>query len=189
MRTARKLFWAVVPFVAACSSVEVHTDYDSAADFSRYNTYYWAKTPTTRNPLMAERIVAEIDGQLFAKGWKRVAEGQGDAAIASHVTTREQERIDTMYNNMGPGWYGPAGGMGGWGYAGTGMSTSTVSYYTVGTLIVDILDTKSHKAIWHGTAEGTVDNDAQDMKKEFHEAAQKMFKDFPPFRATSNPPR
>ena len=101
---------------------------------------------------------------------------------------------------MGPGWYGPAGGMGGWGgygmmgggmggWGGAGMSTSTVSYYTVGTLIVDILDAKTRKAIWHGTAEGTVDNDAQDMKKEFHDAAQKMFKDFPPFRAAANPPR
>lgn len=188
MQTVRKLFWAVVPLVAACSSIEVHTDYDHAADFSRYKTYYWAKTPTTRNPLMQDRIVAEIDGVMFGRGWKKVAEGEADAAIASHVTTREQERIDTMYNNMGPGWYGPAGGLGGMGWAGAGMSTSTVTFFTVGTLIVDILDAKNHKAIWHGTAEGTVDDDAQHAQKKVNEAVQKMFEGFPPNRATSNPP-
>ena len=189
MRTVRKLMWAVLPFVAACSNIEVHTDYDGAADFSRYKTYYWAKTPTTNNPLMAGRLVAEIDNQLYAKGWKKVVEEQADAAIAAHVTAREQERIDTMYNNMGPGWYGPAGGYGGMGWAGTGMSTSTVTYYTVGTLIVDVLDAKTHKAIWHGTAEGTVDDDAQAMQKKGSEAVQKLFQGFPPFQATSNPPR
>lgn len=188
MQIVRKLFWAVVPLVAACSGIEVHTDYDGSVDFSRYKTYYWAKLPETpQNPLMKDRIVNEIDGQLFAKGWRKVAEGEADAAIAGHVTTREQERIDTMYNNMGPGWYGPAGGMGGWGWAGTGMSTSTVSYYTVGTLIVDVLDAKSHKAIWHGTAEETVT--PEDIKQKVNEAVLKLFKDFPPFRATSTPTR
>jgi len=187
MRTARKLIWAVLPFVAACSSVEVHTDYDSSVDFSRFRTYYWAKTPETRNPLMAPRIVSAIDAQLTARGWQRVAEGQGDAAVASHVTAREQERIDTMYNNMGPGWYGPAGGMGGW--AGTGMSTSTVSVFTIGTLIVDILDAKTRKAIWHGTAEGTVDSDVQSTEQKVNDAAQRLFQNFPPTPATSKASR
>ncbi len=184
MRTFRPFFWAVLPFIAACSGVETHTDYDSAADFSRYKTYYWAKVPATpKNPLMADRIVAAVDGQLFAKGWRKVAEGGAETAIASHVTTHEQERIDTMYNNMGPGGWNGYGGYGTW--AGAGMSTSTVTYSTVGTLIVDILDAKSKKAIWHATAQGTVSEDAADVQKKVEEAARQMFKDFPP----GNPPR
>jgi len=186
MRAIRSLFWAALPFVAACSGVDVHSDYDAAADFSRYKTYYWAKTPTTpQNPLMAERIVDEIDGQLNLKGWRKVAEGQADAAIAAHVTTREKEQIDTMYSGMGPGWgygygyggYGP-GGMGGFG--GTGMATSTVNYYTIGSLIVDIFDAKSKKAIWHATGEGTVTTDSQENAKKVSAAAGQMFKNFPP---------
>ena len=187
MRTARKLLWAVVPFVAACSSIEVHTDYDNTVDFSRFKTYYWAKTPTTtRNPLMAPRIVAAIDGQLLAGGWTRAQEGQADAAVAAHVTTREQERIDTMYNNMGPGWIGPGGGPG---WSRSGMSSSTVTVFTVGTLIVDILDAKTRSAVWHGMATGTVDNDVQDTQQKVNEAVQKIFQNFPPNRATANPPR
>lgn len=177
MKTPRTLFWATLPLLAACSGVQVHTDYDAAADFSRYKTYYWAKTPATRNPIMADRIVAEVDGQLYAKGWRKAAEGEADAAVAAHVTAQEKERIDTMYNNMGPGGWYPYGA---YGWVGAGMSTSTVTYYTVGTLIVDILDAKSKKAVWHGTAEGTVTNDAADMQKKIGEAARQMFQNFPP---------
>jgi hypothetical protein len=188
MRTFRTLFWAALPFVAACSGVDVHTDYDSAADFSRYKTYYWAKTPATpQNPLMAERIVSEIDGQLYAKGWRKAVEGQADTALAAHVTTREKEQIDTMYSGMGPGWYGGRGMYGGFG-AGTGLATSTVNYYTVGTLFVDIFDAKSKKAVWHGTAEETVSSDSQDNAKKVSEAALQMFKNFPP-GAAGQPPR
>lgn len=188
MRNLRNVLWMALPLLAGCSGVEVHTDFNGAVDFSQYKTYYWAKTPTTRNPIMAERIVADVDGQLAAKGWRKVPEEKASAAVASHVTAREQERIDTMYNNMGPGWYGPGGGAGGMGWAGAGMSTSTVTYYTVGTLIVDVLDAKTHQGIWHATAEGTVSNDAQDVREKITEAVQKMFKDFPPFRGASTPP-
>jgi hypothetical protein len=175
----RILAWAALPLLAACSGVDVHTDYDVGADFSRYKTYYWAQTPPAlRNPLMADRIVAEIDGQLNLKGWRKVPQEQADTAVAAHVTAREKEQIDTMYSGMGPGWYGR--GMGGW--AGSGMATTTVNYYTVGTLLVDIFDAKSKKAVWHGTAEGTVSSDAQENAKKVSEAAVQMFKDFPPSR-------
>ncbi len=187
MQTLKKLFWTVLPFIAACSGVDVQTDYDAAADFSRYKTYYWAKTPTTRNPIMAGRIVADIDGQLYAKGWRKAPEGQADAAVAAHVTTRENERIDTVYNNMGPGgwygygWYGP--------WVGGGMSTTLVTHYTIGTLIVDIFDAKSKKGIWHGTAEGTVTADNLDNQKKLNEAIQKMFQAFPPSGVSGAPMR
>ena len=178
MRTIKTLVWAALPFVAACSGVDVHSDYDSTANFSRYKTYYWAKTPATpRNPLMADRIVSEIDGQLQRKGWRKAAAEQADTAVAAHVTSREKEQIDTMYNGMGPGWYG--GGMGG-GWAGSGMATTTVNYYTVGTLIVDIFDAKSKKAVWHATAESTVTSDSQEVAKTVSTATLQMFKDFPP---------
>ena len=179
MRTSKLILAAVLPFVAACSSVEVHTDYDASVNFARYKTYCWTKVPTLTNPLMGGRIVAEIDGQLFAKGWQKVTdEQQADALIAAHVTTQEREQINTMYNNVGPGgWYGP-GFAGGW--AGAGVSTSTVSYFTVGTLLVDILDAKTKQGIWHGTAEGTVSQDPQQNEKEIAESTTKLFQAFPP---------
>ena len=185
MRVVKTFCWAVMPLIAACSAIEVHTDYDAAVDFSHYKTYFWSKTPTTKNPLMADRIVAEIDGQLFAKGWRKVPETQADAIIAAHVTTQEHEQINTMYNNVGPGgWYGP-GFAGGWAGGGAGVSTSTVSYFTVGTLLIDILDAKTKKGIWHATAQDTVTDDSQETQKTIGDGVAQMFAKFPPAIAVS----
>lgn len=176
MINVKKLLFGLLPLLAGCSGIEVHTDYDPTVDFSRYKTYEWIKKPVTPDPLNSERIVDAIDNQLFAKGWRKAAAGQGEAAVAAHVTAREQERYDTMYNSMGPGWVGP--GLGGV-WAGTGVATTTVTYKTIGTLIVDIFDAKSKKGLWHGTAEGTVSQDPQANLKEIREATSKMFMNFP----------
>ena len=136
---------------------------------------------------MADRIVNEIDGQLFSKGWRKVPEAEADTAIAAHVTAQEREQIDTMYNNVGPGgWYGP-GFAGGW--AGAGVATTTVSYFTVGTLLVDIMDAKTKKGIWHGTAEGTAsqNQDPSETQKLIGEATAKLFKGFPPLVPAGKP--
>lgn len=176
----RQLIWVILPLLTACSGVTVHTDFDHAVNFAQYKTYYWAKTPATpNNPIMADRIVSEIDGQLYAKGWRKVA-ADGDVALASHITTREKEQINTMYDSMGPGWYGYGMAGGRWGYGGPGMATSTVTTYTVGTLLVDLFDAKTHQAIWHGAAEGTVTDDPQANQKKVSEAITKMFQEFPP---------
>lgn len=187
----RRFTWAVLPLLTACSGVTVHTDFDRSANFAQYKTYSWAKVPTDlKNPLMASRIVSEVDGQLYAKGWRKVDPGQGDAALASHVTAREQEQINTMYDNMGPGWYGYGYGgfaRGRWGYGGPGMATSTVTTYTIGTLVVDVFDSKTKQAIWHGTAEGTVSDDPQSNEKNVSEGIAKMFQEFPPGLVASKP--
>jgi hypothetical protein len=163
----------------ACSGETVHTDFIPGTDFSRIRTFAWIKKPATSNPLMDERMVEDINVQLAQHGWKNVdSHESADAAIAGTVTTKDQERIDTMNNGMGYGGYGYGwrGGMG----MGGGMSTSTVYHETIGTLIVDIFDTKTKNAIWRGTASGTVTNDPETDTKNTRNAIMEMFKNFPP---------
>lgn len=172
MRTARKLLWAAPLLLSACASVDVHTDYDPSVDFSRYSSYYWKKLPETDNPLMRDRIVAAVDDQLQAKGWRKVPEDQAQTALAAHVTAREGQRVDTQYDSWGPGWRG-------WG-GGPVMSTSRVVTYTVGTLVVDMFDAKSRNAIWRGTASDTVSSDPAVNRKALEEGIRGMFATFPP---------
>jgi len=171
MQALRMLFGLLALLLGACASMDVQTDYDRAADFSRYTTYAWVKVPQTHNPLMAERIMAAVDGQLSAKGWRKVAEGQADVAIDARVTAHENERVDTYYSG-GPGFYGRWGGM--------GMASSTVTTYTVGTLVVDMFDAKTKQAIWRGTASDTVSDNPQKNAQLIQEGVQKMFQTFPP---------
>jgi hypothetical protein len=171
--------------LSGCSDEIVRTDFIPGTDFSHIKTYAWIKKPATSNPLMDERMVNDIDLQLAQHGWKNVASHESaDAALSATVTTKDQERIDTMNNGMGYG-YG-----GGWGWRGGGMgmggmSTSTVYHITIGTLLVDIFDTKSKNAIWQGTATGTVTEDPKTDTENARNAIVEMFKNFPPGSAVA----
>lgn len=181
MKNALRLLpWIALVLLSACSSVDVHTDYDQSVNFAGYSTYFWKHVPETDNPLMANRIVNNVDGQLQAKGWRKVPEDQAQTALAAHVVTEKDQRVETYSSGWGwgPGWYG--WGMGGMGMGAPMMSTSDIVTYTVGTLIVDLYDVKSQRAIWHGTASETISDDPEDNREKIDEGLRKMFAGFPP---------
>jgi len=179
MHHAGRLFWAAPLLLSACAGVEVRTDHDPAVDFSRYSTYYWKRLPATSNSLMNGRIVSAVEGQLFAKGWRKVPEQQAQTALAADVTTRQGQRVDTFHNNWGPGWHG-------WGMGGQMMTTARVVTYEVGTLVVDLYDVKSRNAIWRGTASDTLSDNPATLQKSLNEGVRQMFVSFPP-GSPSNP--
>jgi len=178
---ARRLLWAAPLLLSGCVGVDVRTDYDSAVDFSRLNTYAWKRLPESGNSLMNGRIVSAVDGQLFARGWRKVAEDQAQTAVAATTTTQKRQRVETFHNNWGPGWQG-------WGMGGPMMTTSRVVNYTVGTLVVDVYDVRSRNAIWRGTASDIISNDPGRIQRSLGEGVQKMFAAFPPGLAAGSRP-
>ncbi|HSR65611.1 MAG TPA: DUF4136 domain-containing protein [Xanthomonadaceae bacterium] len=167
---------ALTLLLAACASTPmVQTDHDPAVQFAQYHTYSWREKPQDGPALLMQRIVDDIDAQLAAKGWQQVPEG-GDVAIAAHVATHERHRVDTFYDAPmwgGWGWHGP------WGWD-TGFAHSSTTTYTVGTLVVDMFDAKTRRAIWSGVAEGTVPSSPQQVNQKLDQAVAKMFAGFPP---------
>ena len=166
--------------LAGCaSSPTVHTDADPSANFSGYRTYTWLSKPSDQQgvpPLAAQRVVEYVNAQLRAKGWTETA--NGDVAVAAHVATQQQQSLDTMYS-------GPAYGGWGWGpgwYGGMGMTSATtrVRTYTVGTLVVDLFDTKTKQAVWRGTASDTVPDDPAKGDALLRAGIADMFAGFPP---------
>ena len=174
MLLARMMLLSLGLFLSACSNVEVRTDHDSAVDFSRYSTYAWKKRPTTSFSLMNQRIVAAVEEQLSAKGWRKAPETEAQTMLAATVTTRDGQRVDTVHNN----WGGP--GMPGWGWGGPMMMTSHVVSYTVGSLIVDIYDSRTHDAIWRGTASGLLSDNPKRVRQSIDKGVGGMFNKFPP---------
>lgn len=176
----RTLHFAMVPLLlAGCASgPTVHTDYDPAATFAQYRTYAWRQEPPVSNPLVRQRIVAAIDAQLQAKGWSRGPETTADVALVGNVATREEQTLDTFYD--GPDW-------GGWGWRGVsgygGYRTTHVYTYTVGTLVLDMFDTRTKQAVWRATAEGTVPSTPAKVNAAVQTAVDRMFAKFPPDRA------
>jgi hypothetical protein len=78
--------------------------------------------------------------------------------------------LNTFYDGFGRGWR--------WG--GFGEATTTTEIYKVGTLVVDLFDTKTKKLIWRGTSSDTLSNSSDKNIKNLDKGVEKMFKKFPP---------
>jgi hypothetical protein len=51
---------------------------------------------------------------------------------------------------------------------------------TTGTVVVDILDGKSHQLVWRGVGSDAINGDPATLDKAINAGAAKMFADFPP---------
>jgi Domain of unknown function (DUF4136) len=155
------------------SAQEVKTDYDRSANFAQYKTYSWEHIKT-QDPLYEDRIKNSVNAALAAKGWTQVDSG-GDVSIVAMEIARNQQTLNTFYNGFGGGW--------GWrrfGGGGFGEATTTTETYKVGTLVVDLFDTKTKKLLWRGTSSDTLSNNSDKNIKNLDKGVEKLFKQFPP---------
>jgi Domain of unknown function (DUF4136) len=52
--------------------------------------------------------------------------------------------------------------------------------YKVGTLVLDMYDSKTNKLMWRGTAVDTVSSKPEKNEKKLEKGIEKMFEKFPP---------
>jgi hypothetical protein len=172
-RFALVLMGIVFLFAGSLSAQDVKTDYDHNADFTQYKTYSWEHVQT-KDPLFIDRIKSAVNAALAAKGWTQVDSG-GDVSIIAIQTTQEQQTLNTFYDGFGGGW--------GWrrfGGGGFGEATTTTDTYKVGTLVVDLYDTKTKQLVFRGTSSDTLSNNANKNTENLDKGIEKMFKKFPP---------
>ena len=156
--------------LAACSSVSTSYDFDPKADFAGLKGYGWIapnpRDPPPRNPFARQRIEAAVDAELEKKGYKR-----GDTVdflVAAHTGSQQRVRVSDY----------------GYGYGHWGGSRIDVYQYEEGTLILDIIDAKSNKIMWRGSATAAVmpNPSPEETSKLINEAVTKLMRDFPPPR-------
>ena len=169
--------------LVGCSTLEVSTDYDKAADFSKYSTFKFLPSKEIKSDLVIDRIEGAITTQLTAKGLKLVSEN-ADLWVAYHARLDKQTQMDTTSYGYGwgGGWGGYYGPMAYGGYGGMGTSTTTVREIPVGTLFVDLVDAGEKKMVWQGVASATLDSRATADDKDYrvNNAVKKIFSRFPP---------
>ena len=174
MKTQNSIFLSVAMFfvfTAASFGQQVKTDYDHSANFNQYKTYSWEKVQT-KDPLLVERIKNAVNAALAAKGWTQV-DADGDVSVVAMEIARNQQTLNTFYDGFGGGWR--------WG-GGFGDATTTTETYKVGTLVVDLFDTKTKNLIWRGSSSDTLSDNSDKNTKNLDKGVQKMFAHFPPER-------
>jgi Domain of unknown function (DUF4136) len=175
MKTQKVVFLLIgmILFAGKASAQQVKTDYDRGANFAQYKTYSWEQVKT-KDPLDVDRIKSGVNAALAAKGWTQVASG-GDVSIVAMEITHNQQTLNTFYDGFGGGW--------GWrrfGGGGFGEATTTTETYKVGTIVVDLFDTKTKQLIWRGAESDTLSNNSDKNIKNLDKGVEKMFKKFPP---------
>jgi len=175
--------------LCGCVSTNVRTDYDPAADFSRFHTYSWiggtdmTGTGLLVNNLIDKRVKTIVGQQLAAKGLTEVAPGgKADLAVRYWVGVREKTEVDSIPSSrigVGFGGFGPYWG-GHWGVA---YNDVIVRESHEGTLIVDLIDAGTKELAWRAYLVQTVDrsNDKTVKRAEANVAA--AFAQYPPTAA------
>jgi hypothetical protein len=117
---------------------------------------------------VVQRVGAAVEAGLKAKGYLQ-AEGAPDFLVATYVGRQSRIQVTDWGYGYGPrgAWYG--GGV-------------DVYQYEQGSLVLDIVDARTKKLVWRGTATAIIDPGAspEERTKRINEAVAKMLEDFPP---------
>lgn len=192
-----KSLFALLTLVGAflftsCSTTKYTVDLDSTIDFTKYKSfkfYGWAEESNKLlTPFDQERIEKAFGAEFDKRSIKHEQE-TGDLIVTLHIVTEQKTRTTASTTTTGMGGYGGYGGYYGhgpsygWGGAGMGMSTSHTTYneydYVVGTLIVDIFDSKGEKLIWESVAKGEINNNTKNREARIISTVSKMMITYP----------
>jgi len=177
-------------FTSLGLAAKVHVDYDRNANFDSYKTFKWVEPPEGYtlediNELLHRRVVGYIGAKLQQGGLEEV-DTNPDLLVTYYVSFKEETQLNTvsMGYGYGPGWGWDPYWSGYWGgyYGGPMTSTTYVSTYTKGTLIIDIVDAKAKTLIWRGTLENTVSENPEKAQKKVFKGIDKIVKKYQKMR-------
>lgn len=178
MNIARVLALAgVVLFAAGCSTIDVTTDYDPAADFSTLKMFKWVDAKGSdldKNPLIKSRVRDAVIRNLKGKGYQEVGSGEPDFFVFAHAGAKEKMNVTDWGYSYGAYW-GPYGAYG---------RNIDVSYYTEASLFVDVVKNNPGKdeLAWRGVGTGVVSPSAspEERADNINNAVAMILEDFPP---------
>ncbi|KDN54884.1 DUF4136 domain-containing protein [Flavobacterium seoulense] len=179
MKTLKILPLLFLFILSSCSSIRVHSDYDSRADFSKYKTYAFHKKGIDRvqiSELDKRRILHAIEDEFTKKGMTR----SNNPDLLVNIFTKEREQLDVNQFNMGWGY--------GWGWGWNpyfwGGNNTYVTSSTQGTLYIDLIDAKKKELIWQGEGIGTLTENRREKENQINEFVSKILAQFPPSAET-----
>jgi hypothetical protein len=181
--------FAVLVWLAGCTGIPVETDYDPDYKLSLTSSYAWMETPRSAardpivdNDLLARRVQRAVDGELAAQGLKLVGVDQNpELLVTYHAGATEKIDIDTTDSFYGYYGYYPCWHC--WGPGPYGRDV-WVRYYTEGTLVIDIVDAKTKKLVWRGTADRRIPKFKSPLERDVfvRDSVAAIFGHFPPGR-------
>ena len=170
---------ALMSVPARAQSVDV--DYDKTVNFRAFKTYALGtvKMADDASPLMVQRTVSALEGQMSAIGFRKV-QTNPDLIVEIQSATKEELAYTTWGDS--PYWGGGYPYWGGVAYPfwwSSGFSGVDVQTILIRTLIVDMIDARTEKVVFRGTAEDRVSHKAKKNERKAYEAVAEIFEESP----------
>lgn len=169
----------------ACTSIDVKTDFDPSADFTRFKTFAFGglmdinKDGILDNSLTRKRIESIVARELTGKGLRQVESDQHpDLSVHYWVGVKEKQKVE----NIGPsGYYGGTHPRHG---GGVGYGNVTTYEYKEGTLIVDLVEPARKELVWRATMVANLEDTTRENIELGNKAITRAFKEYPPAKST-----
>lgn len=172
----RTILAVLLTLLLGCSpEIMVYTDHDPAYNLADYRTFGWMqdrdnesdKNPLYYNELNDKRIKTAVQQELTNRGYRLVYE-QPELSIHYHIIIEDREVIANEPHGFhyGPYWL---------------RMHSHAYEYREGTLIIDLMDTRTNQLVWRGWAVAALDEDYTPDKIDqlIRTAVAEIFKKFP----------
>ena len=167
----------IFALVSACSLMEVQHRYEPNVAFSTYKNYSWIQiqpeedTQPEIDPEMDSRIRSQINKELAGKGFSEIPAEQADFLVNYRFLTQERSALvqDDVYIRQRNYVYAD--------------SLEAERYdYRVGSLILDVIDSKSREVVWQGNIYGFLDvhSDPKKQQERLEKAVRMLLSKFPP---------
>lgn len=145
---------AIVALTAAscAATMRVSSHVERGLDFRQYQTYDWGPAdalPTgdprlDRNPFFKDRLQGAVERELALKGLEPARSAGPDLLVHYHANI--SKRIDVNRADRA------------YGYCVSDDCPVGVIEYEAGTLVLDIIDTRTNRLIWRGWAQHSVED-------------------------------
>lgn len=178
----------IIPFlflglIYSCSpTVKVTTDYDHSANFNEYRTFavYDLKAQQGQiNQLNVDRVTNAIRAEMIAKGFTESSNPDLKVNAISILKNKTQVTADSNFYGYG-GMYRPYGYWGGGGMMGGATTTFNTYDYVDGSLVIDIVSTKTQKLLWQGIGNAQIDSRPDNPEEFINSSVKKILEGFPP---------
>ena len=175
----RRITWmftiAVAIAAAGCATMNVSSHIERGVSFTQYTTWDWGPADTLpvgdprldNNPFFKDFLQGTIEKRLAAKGYERALSGRPDLLVHYHASVNQKVdvyEVDTQH-----------------GYCYGNCQPQFVDVEQ-GTLVIDVVDTKTNKVVWRGwsqdTMNGVIDNQDR-LEKQVDEGVTKMMLQLP----------
>jgi len=175
---------ALVLALTACASVDVRTVTNPGANLTALHTFAVMPQPDQRLPAAQSNdpmLVNSISNRALRADLVKAFENRGyalsdkpDFTVAYYASTKE--KLDVTYWDYGyryyPSWWdGP-------GFYDRGYAPS-VTEYTEGTVIVDVVDPNTRELLWRGQGVAAVSDDEAKYEQDLWKTVTAILEKFP----------